>query len=62
MREGLNLIIGGQTGMGKTWLACALAHKAAREGYRVLYLYIALFIKKYLIINSIILKIAFHYE
>lgn len=48
--------------MGKTWLACALAHKAAREGYRVLYLYIALFIKKYLIISSIILKIAFHYE
>ncbi|PPV34071.1 hypothetical protein C5L43_21545 [Ectopseudomonas oleovorans] len=28
MRDGLNLIIGGPTGVGKTWLACALAHPA----------------------------------
>jgi DNA replication protein DnaC len=28
----------GPTGIGKTWLACALAHKACREGYSVLYL------------------------
>ena len=27
----------GPTGVGKSWLACALAHKACREGYRALY-------------------------
>lgn len=38
IHEGLNLIIVGPTGVGKTWIACALAHKAARDGYRVQYL------------------------
>ncbi len=38
IREGLNLIINGPTGVGKTWIACALAHKACREGYTALYL------------------------
>ena len=38
IHEGLNLIIVGPTGVGKTWIACALAQKAAREGYRVQYL------------------------
>ena len=33
-----NILITGPTGAGKTWLACALAHKACRDGYRVHYL------------------------
>ncbi|MCP3880439.1 MAG: ATP-binding protein [Sulfitobacter sp.] len=38
IHEGLNLIVSGPTGVGKTWIACALAHKACREGYTALYL------------------------
>lgn len=37
IREGLNVLITGPTGVGKTWIACALAHKACRDGYTVLY-------------------------
>ena len=32
-----NLLVGGKCGLGKTWLACALAQKACREGYRAYY-------------------------
>lgn len=32
VKEHLNILITGPTGVGKTWLACALAHKACREG------------------------------
>jgi DNA replication protein DnaC len=32
-----NLIITGPTGIGKTFLPCALGNKACRDGYRVLY-------------------------
>ncbi len=32
-----NLIIEGPTGVGKSWLACALGHKACRDDYSVLY-------------------------
>lgn len=33
----LNLLITGPTGVGKTWIACALANKACREGYTAHY-------------------------
>lgn len=36
-KEHLNILVTGPTGVGKTWLACALAHKACREGYTVQY-------------------------
>jgi DNA replication protein DnaC len=37
LRNAQNLTITGMTGCGKTWLACALAHQAARAGFSVLY-------------------------
>lgn len=37
LRHAQNLLITGMTGCGKTWLACALAHQAARSGFSVLY-------------------------
>ena len=37
IHEHQNLIITGACGTGKTWLACALAHKAARNDHNVLY-------------------------
>jgi len=37
LRHARNLLITGATGSGKTWLACALAHQAARSGFSVLY-------------------------
>jgi DNA replication protein DnaC len=33
----LNVLIVGKTGVGKTYLACAFAHKACREGFSALY-------------------------
>jgi DNA replication protein DnaC len=38
IREGLNVILLGPTGVGKTWIGCALAHRACRHGYTVRYL------------------------
>jgi DNA replication protein DnaC len=32
-----NLIIEGPTGVGKSWLACALGHRACRDNHSVLY-------------------------
>lgn len=37
LRHGRNVLITGATGVGKTWLACALAQQAARLGFTVLY-------------------------
>ena len=37
LKEHQNVLIIGPTGVGKTYLACALANKACREGYSVLY-------------------------
>lgn len=41
VKEHLNVLIAGPTGVGKTWLACALAHKACREGHTALYFRLA---------------------
>jgi DNA replication protein DnaC len=35
--EHRNLLVTGPCGIGKSWLSCALAHKACRDGYAVHY-------------------------
>lgn len=35
--QGRNVLMTGATGCGKTWLACALAHQAIRQGFHVVY-------------------------
>jgi DNA replication protein DnaC len=37
LRDHHHLVVVGPTGIGKSWLACALGHKACREGFSVLY-------------------------
>ncbi len=37
IRKHLNLLITGPTGVGKTWIACAIAHKACRSGFTAQY-------------------------
>jgi len=37
IKQHLNLLITGPTGVGKTWIACSLAHKACRSGFSAQY-------------------------
>jgi len=37
VRQHQNLLFIGPTGIGKTWLACALAHRACRDGFFALH-------------------------
>jgi DNA replication protein DnaC len=38
VRDHRNVLITGPTGVGKTWIACALGHQACRDGWTTLYL------------------------
>lgn len=38
VREREDVLITGTSGLGKTWLACALVHKACRDGHTALYI------------------------
>lgn len=37
VRQHQNVLLIGPTGIGKTWLGCALAHKACRDGFTILH-------------------------
>ncbi|MDH5191969.1 MAG: IS21-like element helper ATPase IstB [Gammaproteobacteria bacterium] len=37
VKKSINILITGPTGVGKSWVACALAQKACREGYSAYY-------------------------
>ena len=46
IRDRHNVLITGPTGIGKTWIACALGHKACREGWTALYLRLPRFLQE----------------
>ena len=46
VREHHHVLIAGPTGIGKTWLGCALGHKACREGFTTLYLRLPRFLQE----------------
>jgi DNA replication protein DnaC len=46
VQERQNVLITGPTGIGKTWLACALGHKACRDGWTALYLRLPRFLQE----------------
>src|SRR5215510_15048206 len=46
VREHHNIFITGPTGIGKTWLGCALGHQACRDGLTALYLRLPRFLQE----------------
>lgn len=46
VRQHHNVLICGPTGIGKSWLACALAHKACRDGLSALYVRVPRFFRE----------------
>ncbi len=44
IKESLNVMITGPTGVGKSFIACALGHQACMKGYRVKYLKLSRFL------------------
>lgn len=52
IREHHNVLITGPTGIGKSWLACALANQACRLGFNVLYVRLSRFLPELVIARA----------